>query len=73
MYFGQHMIHVPELSEKPYLIKSNSLVQILTDRDLNRKLKKWTIWNWLWISLGIGLVFFLNKNFINRMYNLYYY
>ncbi|CAB4427776.1 unnamed protein product [Rhizophagus irregularis] len=28
IHFGQHMIHVPELSEKPYLIKSNSLVQI---------------------------------------------
>ncbi|RGB28905.1 pyridoxal phosphate-dependent transferase [Rhizophagus diaphanus] len=51
IYFGQHMIHVPELSEKPYLIKSNSLVQIVTDRDLNRKLKKWTIWNWLWIII----------------------
>lgn len=63
------MIHVPELSEKPYLIKSNSLVQILTDRNLNKKLKKWTIWNWLWISLGIFLIYIFNKNIINKIYN----
>ncbi|GBB97306.1 hypothetical protein RclHR1_02960019 [Rhizophagus clarus] len=64
IYFGQHMVHIPELSKKPYTIKNNSLVQILTDEDLNKiqilidenlnkKLKKQIIWNWLWISLKI--------------------
>jgi hypothetical protein len=51
------MIHIPELSEKPYIIKSNSLVQILTDGDLNKKSKKWPIWNWLWISLGFSFIY----------------
>ncbi|RIA84860.1 molybdenum cofactor sulfurase [Glomus cerebriforme] len=29
IYFGQHMIHVPDLSKTPYVIESGSMVQVL--------------------------------------------